>query len=240
MKAFQLISLGAIEIHLKMEIAGFSRLVVPSLSNTYIEERFAIYDQVITSRRNGALTAVQFLNTFTRGKDRYVYLGSLFSRNAAFLPLFMSWLSDECHKFKDSNIYLLAEFQNPELFLLYKSIFHQYSYPCLEDEPIPGTARKTSELFSQHIPHIHGLDTRYLSTRSGKTLYTYKKKYGALMPWLEQRAIFPGRGDNQVLLVNLETGSRSEVLEILNTSDYPMSYWYGRMKNLLLQIEENV
>jgi hypothetical protein len=239
MKPCQLTTLADIEESLRKEITAFIKLVSPSFPSACIVERFSIYDHVISSRKDGELSAVQFVNIFSSGKDQYTYLGSLFSRNAAFLQLFMSWLSGECRKFPASNIYLMAEFQNPELFLLYKSIFLHCSYPGIDEELVPGAVMEKCRIFSQHVSHIQGLNTLNLSTHSSSSVFTYKPKYAALMDWLGKRSIFPGRGDNQAMLVSLETGARPELLNMLDREEYSMSHWFSRMKSLLSQIQEN-
>src|SRR6266567_8180341 len=57
----------------------------------YVASRLSRYDYGIFSERDGALQAFALLQEFMEGGERHVYLGPLFSREGACVPMFAAF-----------------------------------------------------------------------------------------------------------------------------------------------------
>lgn len=196
----------------------FCTSVCKTVSRAYIETRISRYDYAISYYTDNKLTAVQFVDQFTESVNTYFYLGPLFSVNTAFLPLFISWLQQEWKAGNTGETYLTAEFQNPELFLFFKVLFNDHSFPSLESNFIPEKIKEAALRYAKNISHITGLNPDNLSSLSQETLYTLKKRDGSLIKWMKSRGVYLQEHQNQLLVVCLPNALRTGILQELQLS----------------------
>lgn len=208
---FQKIILPEITVKQKETLIDFALSCCKRVSADYIRERLPIYKYVITASANGGLQAMQFIDAF-RTDNNYYYLGPLYSRNNAFLNLFVTWLQQEWQAGQE--LYLAAEFEHPELFLFFKALFYKHSYPSIENETIPENIKSIVSAFAAGISHIIDFNSTNLSSRSYRSVYFHKPLHAVIEKWMQKRGIEPGKR-NQLLLVHLPKTERDHVLQEL-------------------------
>jgi hypothetical protein len=237
---FKKIFTSSIKESEKNDIIGFAGKICKHISASYIESRIPVYDLILVCQEGDHCTAIQFIHEFSCHGKRYYYLGPLFSHHAAFLPMFFSWLQHEMDNDKSSEFYLLAEFQSPEVFLVFKSLFYKYSYPTLTSQNIPEQIRQAASVFAEKIPHIHNLDLDVFSSTSKETFFIYKEKYKAITEWMESRGVFPSLGHNQLLLVFLLPDTRKLVMEDLKNIQKKTNDWNHFKEKMIADFEKRL
>ncbi len=176
--------------------------VCPALLPTeYLRQRFSSYERIVTAHDRQGLASFQLIQEFVHNDQYYVYLGPLFSRRKAYLPMFLTsldrWLADN----RDRTVHFMAEIQNPEILLVFKTLFLHTSFPLLHTCDVPSAVQETARIFASRIDHISQLDTRNLSTHGEDTLYQPKNGFPDILNWLRARGVDVERGDSQILLL---------------------------------------
>ncbi|MFY0545537.1 hypothetical protein [Brevibacillus sp. H7] len=173
----------------------------PQCRTEYLKRRFSSYHSVLTAHDEQGLAAFQLIQQFTRNDQLFLYLGPLFSQRKAYLPMFLAafdrWLAGNHGR----TVHLMAEIQNPEILLVFKTLFFHTSYPILHTAAIPPSVQETARIFASRFDHISQLDTRNLSTRGEDSLYQSKKGTEDILAWMRSRGVHVERGDSQILLL---------------------------------------
>lgn len=188
------------------EMTALATSCCPGLdAAAYLAARTGAYQHVAVAREGGALVAFQLVAELEVEGARHVYLGPLFSRGAACLPLFL-WLFGGL----EPPFHLMIEAQSPRVALLFKRLFPQASWPRLDDAPVPPEVLAVARRF-ERLPQVGRLDPETLSTRNAQTLYQGPGGYGAVVDWMGRRGVDLARGDAQAFLVSAAPGLRREV-----------------------------
>lgn len=179
----------------------------------YLTERFPLYDAVLMAHDESGLAAFQLMQRFRTDQGWFVYLGPLYSRRKAYLPMLFHFFRSAMDTWPDETLHFMAELQNPDLLLVCKTLF-QRSYPLLQTRKIPLTVRQTAHVFVERIAHIEGFRPDNLSSRGSHTLYRAAAGSDAVMTWLHARGVRLDRGDSQILLLTCpaDASSRSRLM----------------------------
>jgi hypothetical protein len=181
------------------EMTAFAESVCKG-SAIYLAPRLQSYGRAVCTSDAGGLAAFELIDEFEESGERCIYLGPLFSRGGACVPLFCGFVQGLLEQ--PAPFHLLAETQNPEATLLFKTLFAAASYPQFDDKALPADIVRVAERFAARLDHIHDFDAANLATRSGETLFRRKPGCEAVLGWLERRGVFLDRGDSQVLVLS--------------------------------------
>lgn len=205
-------------------------------SKNYINSRIKRYHSVILAEDGHGLAAFQFIEQFEVNGDVFIYLGPLFSRGYAFMFLFLQYYNWLTAKYKDRVFHLMAEVQNPEVLLFFKTLFWRITVPRVEEDHIPQKAAYIAKIYAERITHIGRIDETVLSTHSDQTLYKVSKGYEDVMNWLHSRGVHLEQGDSQMLLISWlgNEGDRHSHLQDLEDGLKKLQQW-KTYKRLILQ-----
>ena len=196
---FRSVGLANLEQRDEQEMTALAASVCPGAGH-YLVPRLATYGHAICAFDAAGLAAFELIDEFQEFGERWLYLGPLFSRDGACIPLFCSFVGRLLER--SEPFHLLAETQNPEAVLLLKTLFARASYPAFGDEAPPVEIVRIAKTFARRLDHIHGFDAANLSTRSGETLFRRKRGCDPVLRWLERRGVLLERGDSQVFVLS--------------------------------------
>ena len=217
------LSLASLSDADEREMTALATVICPG-SATYLTSRLRTYGHAIAADDDQGLAAFELIDEFEENGERFVYLGPLFSRDGACVPLFCHFVQVLLQT--PQPFHLLTEAQNPEVVLLFKTLFPSTSYPALGPEVTPLRIRETAATFARRLDHIHGLDAANLSTRSGQTLFRRKPGCEAVLRWLEDRGVFLERGNSQMLVVSCSSAAeRAEAQEDFRNGQRRLREW---------------
>lgn len=232
--------LPALTFQEKQACIALANQCLPDREHTsYLEERFGFYDEIWMAQDTDGLASFWLIQSFCEQNEQYVYLGPLYSKRGGFLSLFIHMFESLLSLLPNRPLHLMAELQNPELLLIFKTLFTRTSYPLLDDRAIPDSIRKTATLFAEKLPHIQQLHLDNLSTRGASTLYRPTKHSETVEAWLHARDIWLERGDSQVLLLScpLDPCARQDVRNELQRGIVKLQEW-AQYKTSMLQLFE--
>jgi hypothetical protein len=202
---FSRVALSQLEASRRAGMLELARRSCPHLDvESYLLPRFADYDYAIAIEAGSRLLAFELIQEFESAGERYVYLGPLFSREGACVPLFSAFFDSLFYDSSGVAFHLLTEAQNPRVALLFKRMFLRSSYPRLADGFIPERARQVAREFAQQLPHLGAVELTNLSTRSRQTLFRAPGEYAAVVDWMTRRGVHLAQGDSQLLVVTCE------------------------------------
>jgi hypothetical protein len=174
----------------------------------YLGPRLSHYDYAIVREARGELLAFELVQEFEEHGDRYVYLGPLFSRRVACVPMFLEFFETiACAS--PRGFHLLAEVQNPRIALVLKRLFLHSSYPRLDSPDLPDDVERTVRRFCARIPHVGPVDLPSLRGRGSETLFGRAPAYGAVVRWMLRRGVNLEAGDSQLVVVPCDGSPRS-------------------------------
>lgn len=205
----------------------------------YLAERFPLYDAVLMAHDESGLAAFQLMQRFRTDQGWFVYLGPLYSRRKAYLPMLFHFFRSAMDTWPDETLHFMAELQNPDLLLVCKTLFPR-SYPLLQTREIPLTVRQTAHVFVERIAHIEGFRPDNLSSRGSHTLYRAAAGSGAVMTWLHARGVRLDRGDSQILLLTspADASSRSRLMREMERGRLMLAHWERFRPVMLRKFEE--
>jgi hypothetical protein len=216
-------------------LADLASAICPA-SAAYLAPRLRSYAYALTVEDQSGLAAFELIDEFEEAGERHVYLGPLFSRNGACIPLICNLARSLLQAQRP--FHLLAEVQNPEALLLFTTLFTCTAYPRPERS---ATSRRVGDIagaFARRLDHIHSLDIDNLSTRSAHTLYRHKPGCAAVLRWLESRGVHLDRGDSQVLVVPCSNASeRARVVKDLRIGGRRLQDWSRWRPRMLARFE---
>lgn len=181
----------------------------------YVTSRLGAYDAVIVAANGTEIAAFELIQSFDAEGARFVYLGPLFSRRGAYLPLFAWHVGQLATDNPERPLYLAAEVQSPRALLALHALFPHCAFPRIEDGTVTAEVRAAAAILAEHLGHIEGLDLATLATHADETLYTAQPGCEPVMSWLHQRGIDLARGDNQLVIVRAGASIRERTLLLL-------------------------
>lgn len=225
----------------KVELINFANKI-GTLLDGYLEERFSLYGHVIILKSNNQVGSFQFIEYLDENDEIYIYFGPLFSKMSRFLTLFLDFFRKSVGEVKGKKIHLLAEIQNPEVFLVFKALFGSYSYPQINQKFVPDEVRRIAEFFSSKLSHMSRVNLDNLSTKSRESLYNTKPHLQEVNYWLLKRGIDLAKGDNVLLIVTVpnEQLEREALFTQLNKGIALTMKWREGKLFLLQQFQEGV
>jgi hypothetical protein len=219
---YEQIVVSGIDRDLRNEIAVFAEKIMGEEGPDYISSRFPKYKEILLARKKERISAIQYLHPFVSGNNYCCYLGPLLSTEGAFFSMFINWLKGIWPAEGIDEIYLAAEFYNPDLFLFFKTIFNSYSFPHAGAQLIPEKVLHITSLFTQHIDHIQELDPHNLSTACNGFSCSKATRHPELNEWLSSRNVKIGEGRAQLLVVSLPVAQKKQVIgELEFYMDHP-------------------
>ncbi|QQE76390.1 hypothetical protein KDJ56_10930 [Brevibacillus composti] len=208
----------------------------------YLSSKWEAYPQILMAKSEHGMAAFQLLHAFACNGEHYLYLGPLFSERGAYLRMFLHFYESLQKAYPAETFHLMAELQNPELMIIFKTLFRRASYPALTGEAIPEKARETARIFADRLKHIEQLDLQKLSTCSRHTLYRKKAASPVLLSWLGARGIYPEEGGSQILLHSSPPAPalRKRVKHDLNRGLFMLKHWSRFRDVMLKKFEEGI
>jgi hypothetical protein len=185
---------------LGLVLAAFAEDKLPG-AGEYVADRLGVYDGVIVAAESKRIAAFELVQDFDVKGARFVYLGPLFSRLGAYLPLFTRYVSRLTAEAHGRPLYLATEVQNPEMLLVLHTLFPHSAFPRIEGGSVPADVRGAAEALAERLDHLGKLDRASLATRSGETLYAARPGPEPVLDWLRRRGIDPARGDSQLVIL---------------------------------------
>jgi hypothetical protein len=181
------------------EMLALAAAVCPD-SAAFLAPRLRRYGAAITARDERGLAAFELIDRFEERGERFVYLGPLFSRDGACVPMFCEFF--EGLLAVPGPVHLMVEVQNPEVAVLFKNLFPSRSFPAFAGGPAPASIAEVAETFARRLDHIHGLDRGRLRTRGDDSLFRPRPGCEPVVRWMESRGVSLKDGDCQVFVVS--------------------------------------
>lgn len=215
---------------------------VSTAQECYLQERFLLYGHVIILKRKDKVGCFQFIEYLYGDDEIFIYFGPLFSNRGRFLAMFLDFFQQLVGETKGKKLHLLAEIQNPEVFLVFKALFGLYSYPHIHQTIIPSDVKRIATFFASKLSHMSNVNLENLSTISKVTLYSPKPQLNDVSNWLLKRGIDAAQGDNVLLLVTvpIEQSEREELLKQLDYGIALTKNWKEGKQVILRQFQEGV
>lgn len=185
---------------LELSLPAFAESVCPR-SAWFVEPRLKIYDDVILAYDDQWITSFGMVQEFDLDETHYAYIGPLFSRRGAYLPLFTWYAGQLAERAAGRRLFLAAEVQNPEVLLAFHILFSESVYPRIEGGPLPDDIRDAVATFAAQLSHIGAVDPVRLTTHSECSLFVPRVGYEPVMDWFRRRKIDLAGGDNQFTIV---------------------------------------
>lgn len=210
------------------------------VAEEYVRSRFAVYDYVVLVQRENKIESFQFIQEFHHEGDLFIYFGPLFSMQHAFLPLIIRYLGIVVEKWRDNRVNLLAEIQNPKVFLFFKILFGDWLYPKIDEPTVPKEIQSIAERAVTRLKHVTLLNLDTLATTSVCTLYKVQKGYEPFMQWLEARGINLIEGGSQMVIVSISKypEERKSISDQLTQGVNDLRNWRECKRSLLQQFQE--
>jgi hypothetical protein len=227
----------------KQEFIEMANASCPAQDQTaYLQDRLHTYDAILTARDRYGLTAFQLIQQFTKDEQHYLYLGPLYSRRKAYLPMFLSSFEGWMRKYRKEPFHMMAEIQNPDILLVFKTLFLHTAYPQLHTMDIPLWVQQTARIFAEELNHISHLDTSNLSTRANQTLYLPKSGNDAVLEWLRARNVHLEKGDCQILLLTVPRSylGRQKIRADLLRGRLMLKQWHRFCPLMLRKFKEGI
>lgn len=213
---------------------------VSSISRQYLIDRLTMYKTVWIAKEASDLIAFQFIYSFEHHQVSYFYFGPLFSKQRGFLPLFLRIYASILAENWRKPYYMMTEVQNPKVFLVFKTLFWNTSYPKVHDFALSKQAIEAVSIYEQKLEHVTSFDPICFKTKSSTTLYRPVKGDDPVNDWLKRRGVRLEQGDSQILLV-AGTGKTIPTLDHLwelLTGLVKLRYWFYFRKKMILRFEE--
>jgi hypothetical protein len=192
----------------------------------YLAPRLSRYDYAIVREAEGELLAFELMQEFQEHGDRHVYLGPLFSRRVACVPMFVEFFETLASS-SPRGFHLLAEVQNPRIALVLKRLFLRTSYPRLDSFALPTEIEEVVRRFCAKIPHVGPVELPSLRGRGSETLFRSAPAYGAVVRWMRRRGVNLEGGDSQLIVVSCDgsTPSRAALKLDLERGSRALEDW---------------
>jgi hypothetical protein len=171
--------------------------------HAYLAPRLSRYDYAIVSEKGGELLAFELVQEFEALGDRHVYLGPLFSRRVACVPMFVDFFTTIAST-SPRGFHLLAEVQNPRIALVLKRLFLRTSFPRVESCALPPHVGEIVRRFSARLAHVGPVELPSLRGRGSETLFRPSSVYAPVVRWMKRRGIDLGAGDSQLFVVTCD------------------------------------
>jgi hypothetical protein len=227
----------------KQECIELANAVCPAQDQTaYLQNRLHTYEAILTARDRHGLAAFQLMQRFTKDEQHYLYLGPLYSRRKAYLPLFLSSFEGWMRTYRKDPFHVMAEIQNPDILLVFKALFLHTAYPQLHTVDIPLRVQQTARIFAEELNHISHLEPSKLSTRSNQTLYLPKPGKDAVLEWLRARNVHLEQGDSQILLLTVPRSylGRQKIRADLLRGKLMLKQWHRFYPLMLRKFKEGI
>jgi hypothetical protein len=137
----------------------------------YVERRFATYDGVLSATHSGRVLAFALIESFRQDGALHGYVGPMFSRGGASLPMLVEWIDSLLVDSVPGPLHLAAEIENPRLLTAVSRLFGSALCPGSNGE-ISLSAVHIARRFAGRVRHISGFDPSRFSTRSVDALYS--------------------------------------------------------------------
>ncbi|MEJ8544788.1 hypothetical protein [Brevibacillus borstelensis] len=202
----------------------------------YLHERFQSYPFILHAQDDMGLAAFQLIDAFPDIGEHFYYMGPLFSRRRAYLPMFLEYFRSTWQKHSHETFHMLAELQNPDLLLTFKTLFRRTSYPALDALKAPAPVQKTAQIYANRLAHITHFQPSSLSSHHAETLYRPGSGPEAVISWLHARGIEPEKGGSQMLLLSCPpcTEARSAIDHDLKRGLLMLRHW-SRFRPFMLK-----
>ena len=140
-------------------------------AGAYCATRFDRYPSVLWSRdATGRLDAFLLYERFEEDGATFLYLGPLFSRGGAFLPMFVAEVR-RLLATERGPIHWLCEAQNPAIVHAFRALFPFDVHPRRTRLYVSLEARRTVARFARRIPHIGPVDYSTFTTAGSESLF---------------------------------------------------------------------
>lgn len=203
---------------------------------SYVESRFIAYNEIVVAYDESKIKSVQFVTRFTEKNVVYVYFGPLFSIEASYISMFYSYYQWLKSVHSPLPIYLAAEFQNPNLLLVYQALFGEFLYPQVTQIKVPNHIQSVAKTFQKSIPHISNLDVHLFKTSGTETLYRDKYASHPVTKWLASRNIHLQQGDALFVVID----SHEKILEQLEENISKLQNWAPHRTQILEKFVQNM
>jgi len=206
----------------------------------YLAPRLSRYDYAIVREAEGELLAFELVQDFEEGGDRHVYLGPLFSRRVACVPMFVEFFA-AIARTSPRGFHLLAEVQNPRIALVLKRLFLRSSFPRLDSPTHPPTVDRVVRRFCARIPHIGPVEPGSLRGRGSETLFRHAPAYESIVRWMRRRGVNLEQGDSQLFVVSCDgsTAARAALSLDLETGGRALEDWPACKRQMLDAFERD-
>jgi hypothetical protein len=211
----------------------------PSLdAAAYLSERLAHYEYALVAEKEGELLAFELVEEFEERDERHVYLGPLFSRRAACVPMFIGFV-ESIAKATRGAFHFVAEVQNPHIALVLKRLFWRSSFPRLDSSEVPAAARAVASRFAARLPHMGSIDLRALSSRGGPTLFRPSPAHEPIVRWMRRRGVDLASGHSQLFVMSYDgsSGSREALARELAVGAAALADWPHCKRDMLRRFE---
>jgi hypothetical protein len=210
-------------------------------ASAYLPARLAHYDYAIVSEAAGELLAFELVQEFEERGERHVYLGPLFSRRVACVPMFVDFIASIVATTRRP-FHFVAEVQNPHVALVLKQLFFRSSFPRLESGEVPARVRRIAARFRARLPHIGPLDPRSLSARGSETLFRPTPAYAPVIDWMERRNVDLAAGDSQLFVVSCDgsISAREALARELRLGADALADWPACKRTMLRRFDRAV
>jgi hypothetical protein len=176
--------------------------------HAYLAPRLSRYDYAVVRETGGELLAFELVQEFEERGERHVYLGPLFSRRVACVPMFVDFFAGIAAT-SPGPFHLVAEVQNPRIALVLKRLFLRTSFPRLESFALAPHVADVVTRFSARLAHVGPVELPSLRGRGSETLFRPAPAYAAVVRWMNRRGVDLEAGDSQLFVVSCD-GSPEE------------------------------
>jgi hypothetical protein len=207
----------------------------------YLLPRFSRYHYAVVSEAGGQLLAFELVQEFEEAGERHVYLGPLFSRRVACVPMFVDFFQ-RIHQASPERFHLLAEIQNPRIALVLKRLFLRTSFPELDSLVLPPHVRRVVERFCARLPHVGPVDFPSLRGRATETLFRHSSSYDPVVRWMRRRGVNLHAGDSQLFVVSCDgsTAGRDTIVMDLRRGAHALANWPACKRDMLGWFESGI
>ncbi|WP_028776486.1 hypothetical protein [Shimazuella kribbensis] len=212
---------------------------VSTISKEYLIQRLPIYDTIWLVEDSQGLQAFQLIQNFHYQDRDYLYFGPLFSKGHQFLPLFLKIYFTTISKYKRKPFFMITEIQNPQVILVFKTLFWNTSFPKVYEKTIPDSIVDAVACYVAHCGHISSFDLMHFKTTSSTTLYQNSKQNSQIVKWLQEREVFLDQGDSQILIVEWQGKLVSSLQQFFELSIglYKLKHWSHYKRKMLSRFE---
>jgi hypothetical protein len=203
-------------------------------ARAYLSPRLSRYDYAIVSERGGELLAFELVHEFEENGERHIYLGPLFSRRVACVPMFVEFFETLASR-SPGGFHLLAEVQNPRIALVLKRLFLRSSFPRLDSFALPANVETIVARFTARFAHVGPVEFPSLRGRGSETLFRRSPAYASVVRWMGRRGVNLEHGDSQLFVVSCDgsPSSRAALGDELANGAHALEDWTACKRTML-------